>query len=114
MEENEIALTIFKSLDCQNPQWGQIKRKTMKKCFNESLINGKDGQTVLSICAIPELHEMVGLANHILYNGIYPKFGNEIIDGILKDMDIKVNFFMEEASMATIPKNCWTKPMSSL
>ena len=60
--------------------------------INESLINGKHGQTVLSICAIPELHEMEGLANHILYNGIYPKFGNEIIDGILKDMDIKVIF----------------------
>ena len=99
LEEKEISLTTFKSLDDNHQKFVQIlnsdrlKGKLSKSVVNESLINGKDGQTVLSICAIPELHEMEGLANHILYNGIYPKFGNEVVDGIIKDMGIKVNFF---------------------
>ncbi len=103
LTDKGIELTTFKSLNENSKIFfvknngDRAKAKFSKSVVNKCLINGKEDQTILSICGIPELHEMEGLANHILYNGIYPTFGKEVVDNLLKDLGIKVNYFYGES-----------------
>ena len=71
----------------------RAKSKFFISVVSKCLINGKGNQTILTICGIPVLHEMESLANHILYYGLHPTFGKEVVDNLLKDLGIKDNYF---------------------
>ena len=49
---------------------GAVKKDAMhfNNCINEPLIVGEDSETVLSICAPPELHLMQGIVKHLFDN----------------------------------------------